>query len=162
MNHSQIHELDAVVALAPIVVNNDTEGTGLTIDTRGAESCLFLVNIGISGDTLSGSLKHDVLVQHADTDLDGSDPEDGDFTTVTDEDFLILDPAASDVLSSGIIRTIDDAAEDPTLVRVAYVGDKPFVRVKIDTTGTHTNGTPMSALAVLGRLRRSVGGATPV
>lgn len=164
MNHSQIHELDPIVALSPLVVNNDTEGKGATIDTRGAEACLLVAHVGASGDTLASGTSLALKVQHADTDADGSDPEDGDFTDVTDPQHLVLDPSRGDTLdeATGVFRTIDDPAEDDVTVKVAYLGDKPFVRLVVDTTGTHTNGTPIAAFAILGRLRRSVGGATPV
>lgn len=159
MNISQFHSLDVVSALTPAVVNDDTEGTGTIVDLRGAEAALVVVHVGISGDTLSGSLKHDFKLQHADTDADGSDPETGDFVAVEADDVILADGLS--LGAAGLIQTIDDAAEDPAVIKVAYVGDKPFIRILDDTTGTHTNGTPMSALVIKGHLRRSTGGAVP-
>lgn len=161
MNISQAHSLEPVRAIAPITLNNDTEGTGLTIDTRDCEAILFVFDIGVSGDTLSGSLKLDLKLQHADTDADGSDPEDGDFATVTDADMIVLPDSALSVAAGGEFATIDDAAEDDVVVVAAYVGDKPFVRAFVDTTGTHTTGTLVSCHAIKGHLRKSVGGAVP-
>lgn len=161
-NFSQLRSIDVQTALDPIVVNDDTEGTGLSIDTRGAEACMLVAHVGVSGDVLSPTVKHDLILQHADTDADGTDPEAADFTAVTDAQMVVVDDGVTFDEATGRFATIDDAAEDPAVHRIAYVGDKAFVRLVVDTTGAHTNGTPMSALAVLGHLRRSVGGATPV
>lgn len=161
MNFSQAHSLKPVRAIAPITLNNDTEGTGLTIDTRDCEAVLFVFDIGVSGDTLAGDLKLDLKLQHADADADGSDPETGDFTTVTDADHIVLADADLSVAAGGEFATIDAAAEDDVLVVAAYVGTKPFVRAFVDTTGTHTTGTLVAAYAVKGHLKESVGGAVP-
>lgn len=57
--------------------------------------------------------------------------------------------AAADLVNS-TLALIDDAAEDDVLQVVEYVGKKRYVRVFVDMTGTHTNGTPMSAICIQG------------
>lgn len=131
-------------ALRAIVVNNDTEGKGATIDTQGHEACTIVASVGASGDTLSGSVKHDFKLQHSDTTTDG------DFTDVVDDEYVV---GQTPNASTGVFLTIDDAAEDDVEFKVGYVGPKRYVRLVDDTTGTHTNGTPMAAIAVLGHSR---------
>lgn len=141
------NNIDVVKAIEAIVVNNDTEGTGLTIDLQGYNACEFVVNVGASGDTLSGSLKLDLKLQHGDL-ANGTD-----MAAVADADLL------GTFATGAIFATIDDPAEDSAVFQVGYIGSKRYVRVFVDTTGTHTNGTPLSAVAILSRERHTGGQA---
>lgn len=135
--------IDVVEALETIVVNNDTEGKGSAVDLKGYNSCEIAVAVGQSGDTLSGSLKLDLKLQHSATD------QDADFADVGVGD--ILGAAAA------LFATVDADGEDGAVYRAGYVGSKRYVRVFVDTTGTHTNGTPIGAVAILGRERHAGG-----
>jgi hypothetical protein len=134
-------------ALETIVVNNDTEGTGAVIDLKGFEAAEMIVDVGQSGDVLSGALKFDLILQH------------GDLANGTDQAAV----AQTDVLGSwaagGIFATIDDPAEDGAVFAVGYRGSKRYVRLFIDTTGTHTNGTPIGAVCVKAKARHLGGNA---
>ena len=66
-----------------------------------------------------------------------------------------LDPAVSDVLGaavdgSGIFALVDDSSEDGQAFAIGYVGNARYCRVQVELTGTHSNGTPVAALALLG------------
>lgn len=121
-------------ALVPIVGNNTTEGTGLTVDTLGYESVTFGIYIGVSGDTLSGSV-------YITPSLEDS-PDNSTWTAV----------AAGNLINSGL-AVVDDAAEDAVMQEVGYKGEKRYVRCLLTFTGTHTNGCPIAAVAVLGHAR---------
>ncbi len=127
-------------ALEAIVVNNDSEGTGLTIDLQGYEGCEFIVDVGASGDTLSGSVYADFKLQ------EGNASNMSDAAAVAYAD--MLGPIAASN-ANGIFATVDDPAEDSTVLRVGYIGNKRYVRLFIDVTGTHTNGTPIAAVVLL-------------
>jgi hypothetical protein len=45
---------------------------------------------------------------------------------------------------------IDDAAEDPTTIIRGYIGTKRYLRILWTQTGTHTNGTPIAGVIILG------------
>lgn len=120
-----------VSCVTPNVVNNDTDGTGTGVSVVGYGSALAIAHVGVSGDTLSGSVKILPTLQHSDVSGSG-------FTDV----------AAGDI--DGAFTLIDDAAEDDVVQVVGYLGSKRYLRVLFDTTGTHTNGTPCSAVIVLG------------
>jgi hypothetical protein len=137
-------------ALETIVVNNDTEGTGASVDLRGHNAAEMIVDVGLSGDVLSGSVFLELKLQHSD---DGSA-----WTAVSDADFML--GATPD--ANGRFALIDDPAEDQVVVKVGYIGPKRFIRLFVDTTGTHTNGTPIGAVAVLGRERHAPAGAQAV
>ena len=113
------------------VFTADTDGT--TVDRQGFESLMFVVNSGIEGDTLSGSVKFDFILEHSD--------DDSTFTA---------DVTEGSVDSSGIFLTLDANGETPQTSQIGYIGGKRYARVKIDATGSHSNGTPISVQGILG------------
>ena len=135
------NHITVVEALETIVVNNDTEGTGSVIDLKGYEEAELVVAVGQSGDTLSGALKHDLVLQHGDL-ANGSD------MAAVEEKYVLGSWA-----TGGIFATVDDPAEDGAVFSVGYIGNKRYIRLFVDITGTHTNGTPIGAVAILGRPR---------
>lgn len=136
--NSLLDNLKISIALQAIVANDDTEGKGLTIDTDGYGLTAFALLVGISGDTLSGSVKLQPKLQESDTTTDG------DFTDVD----------SADVIES-TLALVDDPAEDDVVQVVEYKGDKRYVRLVNDFTGTHTNGIPLGAIAIQGNPRIS-------
>jgi hypothetical protein len=129
-----------IASIFSILGNNTTEGTGVAVDLKGYESAMVLFNIGISGDTLSGSVYMTCSVEESD---DGS----------TGWGAI---PAAGYRLDVGPSLVVDDPAEDPILIGVtllAGAGRKRYVRAMITFTGTHTNGTPIGAVVVKGHPR---------
>lgn len=136
----------------PIVGNNDTEGTPVTaqLDTRGFQSAEILIYFGISGDTLSGSVKVDVILQDS---ADGST-----WAAVTDTNFALVgsNSRVTAPTGAGLVATIDAAAEDPDLLSIGYVGPQRYVRCLLDFTGTHTNGIPIAMIGLL------INGSAPV
>ncbi|OQB51156.1 MAG: hypothetical protein BWX98_02571 [Candidatus Aminicenantes bacterium ADurb.Bin147] len=95
-------------------------------------------HVGQSGDTLSGSIKMTVSFQESDTTA-------GYFANV----------AAADLLGGANDVVIDDAAEDEVIVTRGYLGSKRYVRILVTYTGTHTNGTPISAVVIKGLPRHA-------
>lgn len=133
------HNLSVVNMLSAIVGNNDTEGTpAASIDTKGYESAVAVAAIGVSGDTLSGAVKIDVVAEESDDNLS--------FTPITTASQI--QGATPD--SNGIVATIDDAAEDDVIVKIGFLNFKRYVRLRLDFTGTHTNGTPIAMLGLRG------------
>jgi hypothetical protein len=125
-----------VKALAPAVVTADTNGS--TIDLQGFNSATMVMHTGIEGDTLSGSVKFDFILEESDN---GSS-----WSAVTSS----TDVTEGSVDSSGIFLTLDDNAETPQVTQIGYIGGSQYIRVRIDATGSHSNGTPMSAVVVKG------------
>lgn len=126
-----------VAVVAPILGNNTTEGggSGTGFSMKGYNSCLILYQFGISGDTLSGSVFVQAVLEHADDNGSGAA---GTYAAV---------PAASIV---GTLPLVDDPAEDPAIHAVAYLGGKEWVRPSMAFTGTHTNGIPIAITALRG------------
>lgn len=125
---SQVVECDLV---APTV---DANGTG--VDMTGYDRCTFLVDLGESNDTLSGSVKIELEVEESD--------DDSTYTDVADADL-------SDVVTgtnTGCFGVIDAAAEDAAIFSTTYKGTSRYVRPVINVSGTHTNGTPLGVIAI--------------
>lgn len=121
--------------LVPATVTADV--TSAAVDRRGFESVEHAVIAGQSGDTLSASIKIELKLEHS-HDASTWEP-------VTDADVI-----GASVDGSGVFATIDDAAEDEAVYRIGYIGGRRHTRVAADFAGTHTNGTPLTALALLG------------
>lgn len=130
------NRVKAVTCQDAKVFTADTNGT--TVDRIGFESVMFIVNSGIEGDTLSGSVKFDFILEES--------SDDATFSAVTSSTSV----TEGSVDSSGIFLTLDANGETPQTSQIGYIGGKRYVRVKIDATGTHSNGTPISVQAVLG------------
>lgn len=131
--------LSVVKMLTVIVGNNDTEGTpAVSIDTKGFGSAVAVASLGVSGDTLSGSLKIEVIAEESDDNVS--------FTPITTASHI----QGSTPAAGGIVATIDDAAEDDVVVTIGYLGYARYFRLRLDFTGTHTNGTPISMIGLRG------------
>lgn len=131
------NNLNVVQTVDPVVATADVNGAG--VDRQGYDSVLHIVNVGESGDTLSGSVYMDLILQDS--------PDNSTWTDVTDANYI--NGAFTDS-ANGIFATIDDAAEDDAVHKIGYRGPERYSRVVYDITGTHTNGTPMSMTAIRG------------
>lgn len=136
------NNVSAVASIAPVVGSSDTNGTG--VDLQGFESATIMVNTGVEGDTLSGSVKVDFKLEDSDDDIT--------YTAVTSA------TAVTDgtVDASGIFLTLDANGETPQVTTIGYVGGKRYVRVVADFTGTHSSGTPIAATVIKGHPRHNV------
>ena len=117
------------------------------LDMKGATGGMINVLIGESGDTLSSTVKWDLILQDSD--------DNSSFSAVTSN----TDVSFADVDSSGIFATIDAAAEDDASYAIGYNGAKRYVRVAITKTGTHSNGTPIGAVGITMPIHRPVSGS---
>ena len=136
-----VHDLKVAKTIQAIVGNNTTEGTGVTVDRQGYERVMLVFLLGISADTLSGTVKFLASVEVSDNDSDW------------------VAAAAGDLIGS-TLALVDDPAEDDVVQVVEYIGASRYVRGLVTFTGTHTSGTPIAALAILGNALHNPAGAT--
>lgn len=128
--------LEVTQIQAAAVTNSDTNCT--SVDMKGYESLMFVVNVGASADTINGSNYIELEVEDSSDDSTFSDCADAD----------ILDSVSA--TNNGTFGLIDAASEDEATFKVGYVGDKRYVRVVLSFTGTHSTGTPISVDAIRG------------
>lgn len=140
------NNLSAVTAILPQTVT--TSGGAVAsgddaLDLAGFESAELIVAVGASGDTLSGSVKLTVTIEHADEDA-GTPDTAGTYAAVATADLLGATSA------SGVVLTIDDPAEDAVTHRLGYIGGKRFLKVTVTPSAGNTNGTPVAVSLVKG------------
>lgn len=122
--------------LAPATKTADANSA--SVNMAGFNALTLVANIGVSGDTLSGSVKIELEVQ-----------ESSNNSTWTAAANASLSSSVTGT-NTGTFALIDDPAEDDTLYTVQYLGTAQYVRVVANLTGTHTNGTPISVTAIQG------------
>jgi len=110
---------------------------GAPVDRRGFAAVEHVVCIGASADTLSETVAIACVLEQSENG--------GDWQPVT---------AAHEVLGgtpdeNGVFATVDDVAGDQRDYRIGYVGPARYSRVAVVLTGTHEDGTPIAALALL-------------
>lgn len=137
-----------IVAALPAAVRGAAAAdfTGADINRAGFDALSFAFNIGAEGDVPSGSVKLDLIVEHADDNGSGAP---GTYAAVAATDLVFPNWATNMAfLAGGIVMTLDAAGESPAVGLVDYVGGKQWTRVKVDALGT-TVGTPLSCDALL-------------
>jgi len=133
------NDIDPIALLDPIIA---ADLNGNSVDCRGFASIILVAHIGLSGDTLSGSVLLDVELEDS--------PDDSTFTDCADADLENPDTGGAGAVTgttTGTMARIDDPAEDNLVYAVRYVGPERFVRAVFNITGTHTVGMPCSVMA---------------
>jgi len=138
MNHSFTNNFKRVSAVLPQVLTADSSASA--IDTLGYDMVVIEFHIGNSADTLSGSTKIELEIQHGETD-----------TTAACDDADIT--GAVSATHTGTCAVIDAPAEDSLIVTTQYLGGLRYIKPVINLTGTHTNGTPCAVTVLLGNPR---------
>ena len=133
------NSIAASASLTPAVRTADTNGTG--IDLQGFESATVVWEVGAEGDTLSSTVKIEAQLEHSD--------DDSTYTTVAQADVV------DGTVSSGVFATYDANSEAPAVAKIGYIGGKRYVRVVDQRTGTHSTGTPTSAIVIKGNPRHT-------
>ena len=105
-----------------------------SVDVEDALSITHKLQIGDSGDTLSGSVFWTVVLNESD--------DDSVFTVAAAEDVIVRQLNTEIDVNSVVI---DAPTEDQTSINFGYIGHKKYTRLEITATGTHTTGTPMAA-----------------
>ncbi len=116
--------------LNPVVAT--TTKTSTAIDLQGYNAATVVVSLGVSGDTLSGSVYWTLKLQHS--------TDDSSYEDVT----------SADVLGGVVSVVVDSASEDETVYRFGYAGKRRYLKAVATPTGTHSNGTPMAMIALRG------------
>ena len=144
---------DAISGLSIVTTNipaaksgSGTTETGDAVDGRGFEEIVHIVQLGTEGDTLSGSLLLELILEESDSSGSGysvvTDANDVNINT-NSYDGVVTEPDAS-----GIFATIDAAAEADKVYAIGYRGTKRFTRVLSAKTGNHSTGTVAAMLAL--------------
>ena len=137
MHKDLISNLQTAVALEAQVLTVSADGAD--VDRKGANgNVMYLANVGLSGDTLSGSVMIELEIEESDDGISYTDVANTDLSnSVTGT-------------NPGTFAVIDLAGEDQAIYKTEYRGSKRYSRVVANLTGTHTNGTPVGVESQIG------------
>lgn len=133
------NDLSAVVGIASATYSADT--TPAALDLQGFNSALLLLHIGVGGITFDTNNKIEFVLTHSD--------DNSTYTNVTDAD-VIKDARAPGTITNGIIRALTAAHAAATVQKLGYIGNKRYLKLLADFSGTHGSGTPISMTLVKG------------
>lgn len=122
--------------MVPVLTAPTIDADGLSVDMKGYDRCTFVASLGDSGDTLAAGLYVELEVEESD--------DDSSFTDVPDADLQGFVAGNND----GCFAYVDAPAEDQTVFVATYKGSSRYVRPVLNVTGTHTNGIPISIVAI--------------
>lgn len=128
-------KIDQVITPAAAI---NADANSAEVDMQGYGALTFVTNVGVSLDVLSGAVSIELALEESDVSGSG-------FTAVADDDVI---NAVAGLAQTGSYANIDDPAEDERAYKVGYRGHKRFVRTIVNFVGTHTSGTPISAVAI--------------
>lgn len=113
------------------------DNTPAAVDLRGYNGVEIMIDIGIGGITFSGTNKIEFVLTHSD--------DDSTYSNVTDADMLGVTG-----ISNGIIKSLVAAHAAAAAYRYGYKGNKRYLKLLADFSGTHGTGTPIAASVLLG------------
>ena len=125
--------------VTPAVLSADN--TPLAVDLRGFQACELLLNHGVGGITFSTTNRIDFVLRHGDTNVVN------DHVAVAATDVVL--PSGQVWATGGIIRSFTAAVAAAGVLNLgAYVGQRRWISLLVDFSGTHGAGTPLSAAAI--------------
>jgi hypothetical protein len=135
-------DMHSNIALASLIGNEvlDADNTPDAVDLSGVKSAEILLAIGVGGITFSGVNKIEFVLSHSD--------DDASYEPVTDIDMLGVSEIAD-----GIIMALTEEHAAPANYRYGYKGNRRYLKLLADFSGTHGAGTPIVAFVVKGSLR---------
>ncbi len=105
--------------------------------TKGYDSLTLSLNVGQNLKWLSDDNCVQFLLEH------GKSKD--ELTPVLDEHLLGGDP-----VKGGVFLTLNNPKQGGSIYCFGYIGDHPYVRLKVIKQGEHEYGMPMSCAAILG------------
>lgn len=124
-----------VTAFGPVVMSADN--TPAAIDLAGYHSAAIILAVGIGGITFDSTNKIEFKLTHSD--------DNSTYTDVTDADMLGVTG-----ITSGIIKSLVAAHAAAANYEYGYIGNKRYLKILADFSGTHGTGTPLAALVIKG------------
>jgi len=134
---NDIHSKMSVATLigAATLSADNTPGA---VDLLGFNAAEIILAIGVGGITFSGTNKIEFVLTHSD--------DDSTYTNVADADMLGVSG-----ISNGIIKSLTAAHAAAAHYRFGYKGNKRYLKLLADFSGTHGVGTPMAASVIKGQ-----------
>ncbi len=132
--------LARTVAVFPAVLT--ASPTPNVIDRRGYRSLAIIIQTGAGGITFSGTNKIEHVIEHSD--------DNSNWAAVTGAELLTGGGTNPTVASGGIVESYVAAKAAASTNEYGYIGSKRYVRVTPTFGGTHSTGTVVGVLGLLG------------
>lgn len=129
-------------AIAIPAAEYDADSTPASIDLLGFDSAVIELSIGEGGITFSGTNKIEFKLTHSDSATEG-------FTAVTAADVLGVETVGT----GGIVKALTAAHATPSVTKIGYIGNKRYLRLLADFSGTHGTATGIAATVIKGHAR---------
>ena len=130
MRFDGMNSINPVVAIAPLVLTDNTAQASAALDTQGFEAATFVIATGTLAD---GDATFAVEVREGDTNVQS------EHTAVADTELVGTEALA------GFTQADDNACR-----KIGYVGSKRYVSLVITPTN-NTGNAPLSAVLLLAR-----------
>ena len=127
--------LGLVEAIAPAVYVADN--TPAVIDLLGFGSALISLHVGVGGITFTGTNKIEFVLSHSNDNTTYTPVAQADVQGVTG-------------VTNGIVKSLIAAQAASSLNKIGYIGNKRYLKLLADFSGTHGTGTPFAASVVKG------------
>lgn len=133
MRKDSTQSVSPVQAIGPAVL--DADNTPAAIDMRNFGSAVICLSVGIGGITFTSTNKIEFKLTHSDDNSTYEAVSQGDVKGVT-------------VGDGGIVKSMSAEQAAATLDEIGYHGGKQYLKLLADFGGTHSTGTPISAVVV--------------
>lgn len=133
-----IHDkIEVVTLIAPGII--DADNTPAAVDRINWEATEILIHVGVGGITFSSSNKVEFKLTHSD--------DDSTYVAVASVDLV----GAPTVGTGGIIKSLVAEHAAAANYQYGYIGNKRYLKLLADFSGTHGVGTEIGAFAIKGR-----------
>ncbi|MCX5581330.1 hypothetical protein [Kaistia terrae] len=136
-------KIAAVAALGPVAANADA--TSAAIDLQGYDGATIVLGIGVGGIAFDATNKIEFVVTHSDDNVS--------YSQVAASD--LCGPSSPAAVSGGIVKSLVAAHPAIESFAVGYVGNRRYLKVLADFSGTHGTATPLSVTVIKGAPRRA-------
>lgn len=133
------------IAVASVIAPDayDADNVPASIDLLGFDSAMLAIHVGAGGIVFNGTNKIEFKLTHSDDDA-------------SYEPVVLADvQGISAVDAGGIVLALKAAHASPSITRVGYVGNRRYLKLLADFSGTHGTPTPLDATAIKGHARVS-------
>lgn len=135
---------DLLPALVFGPVTLAADNTPAAVDLVGCNSADIQIGVGIGGITFDATNKVEFKITHSD--------DDSTYAAVGADDVILGTNADASVGTGGIVKSLIAAHAAADLTRVAYIGNKRYIKILADFSGTHGTGTPIQVAVQKTRL----------
>lgn len=131
------HTIAIETAIVPALLSAD--GTPVEVDLQGYDAAEVVLSIGPGGISFTEDNKIEFILSHS---LDGVT-----YTPVTAGD---LDGLEGDI-EGGVILSLTEEKPEASMLCLGYVGALRYLKLSAVFSGTHAEGTAVSAVVIKGR-----------